>query len=676
MAPPQSLPDTRVIADDHTRTLELALDRHQAGEREEAERLYLEVLAADPREPTALYLYGLFSVEAGRMDAAERLLKDVVELRPDVADGHLALGDLHKRCGRQGEAIAAYRAVLAIQPGHPSALLNLMSLIIERGLVDADFDDAAEVCRAAIGLLPDPAPAHAVLGRILLSSGRGAEAVEAYRAAAALAPANPAAFAGLALALLLTGEGDAALEAADAALTLQPDQRDGWFARGNALLMLHRAEAAAGAFEQAVALAPGEARMHLGLGDAYAELDRNAEALAHLSRAVALDPDSKWAHANLGSMLYRCGQLDEAERRCRKALALDPRLPIAHRNLAGILGDRGAFEEAKRHRDTAYGLRNLEIELAARAAANVLVLTTADSGNIPHRHLLPKDRYTRIEWFIEYAHEGQAAELPPYDIVFNIIGDPDYADATEAPVAAFLRICDRPVLNDPAKVARTRRDRLPDLLGDIEGVVAPKVARLDPAACPLENLPAWVEASGLSAPVLVRPIGSHGGKGMQLARTPAELAAIEVAAGGAYATEFVDYRSPADGRYRKYRVIFVDRTPYPYHLAVKDDWLVHYYSSEMTGDAARQAEELRFLQDPLGALGATAMAAVAAIGARLDLDYAGVDFSVLPDGRVLVFEANATMLVHPERNGEFAYKNPYVARITAAFRELICRRSR
>ena len=64
--------------------------------------------------------------------------------------------------------------------------------------------------------------------------------------------------------------------------------------------------------------------------------------------------------------------------------------------------------------------------------------------------------------------------------------------------------------------------------------------------------------------------------------------------------------------------------------------------------------------------------AVSAIGQRLDLDYAGVDFSVLPDGDVLVFEANATMLAHPEEEGgEFAYKNPFVERIFSAFQDLI-----
>jgi hypothetical protein len=49
---------------------------------------------------------------------------------------------------------------------------------------------------------------------------------------------------------------------------------------------------------------------------------------------------------------------------------------------------------------------------------------------------------------------------------------------------------------------------------------------------------------------------------------------------------------------------------------------------------------------------------------------------VLPDGRLLVFEANATMLVHPEQEGCFAYRNPAVADIQAAFEDLLDGKSR
>jgi glutathione synthase/RimK-type ligase-like ATP-grasp enzyme len=66
------------------------------------------------------------------------------------------------------------------------------------------------------------------------------------------------------------------------------------------------------------------------------------------------------------------------------------------------------------------------------------------------------------------------------------------------------------------------------------------------------------------------------------------------------------------------------------------------------------------------------MEAICAIGQRLALDYAGIDFTVLADGRVLVFEANATMLAHPEADdGALAHKNPYVRRIVEAFERML-----
>ena len=62
------------------------------------------------------------------------------------------------------------------------------------------------------------------------------------------------------------------------------------------------------------------------------------------------------------------------------------------------------------------------------------------------------------------------------------------------------------------------------------------------------------------------------------------------------------------------------------------------------------------------ALGARAWRAIGEVGKRLDLDFAGVDFAVLSDGRALLFEANATMYVHPEPpDSALAHKNRFRA---------------
>jgi hypothetical protein len=71
------------------------------------------------------------------------------------------------------------------------------------------------------------------------------------------------------------------------------------------------------------------------------------------------------------------------------------------------------------------------------------------------------------------------------------------------------------------------------------------------------------------------------------------------------------------------------------------------------------------------------MAAIRAVGRRLDLDYAGCDFALLETGEVLLFEANAAMLAHPEDPaGPLAGKNPYVERIFTAFQAMLLAGSR
>src|ERR1700744_80618 len=122
-------------------------------------------------------------------------------------------------------------------------------------------------------------------------------------------------------------------------------------------------------------------------------------------------------------------------------------------------------------------------------------------------------------------------------------------------------------------------------------------------------------------------------------------------------------------------MIYVDREHFPYHLAISKHWLVHYFSADMLEAPWKRDEERRFLEDPQTALGTEAFEAIRAIGRRLDLDYGGIDFSLLPDGRVLVFEANATMLVHPEpEGGELAHKNVQVRAIVEAFERMLVAR--
>jgi hypothetical protein len=108
------------------------------------------------------------------------------------------------------------------------------------------------------------------------------------------------------------------------------------------------------------------------------------------------------------------------------------------------------------------------------------------------------------------------------------------------------------------------------------------------------------------------------------------------------------------------------------HLAVSPDGKVHYFTAAMAGQPAYRAEEERFLADMAGYVGPRACRALRWIGERLGLDYAGVDFAVGLDGRLLLFEANAAMALVPPPAGEmWDYRRPAFAAAANAAQRLV-----
>jgi hypothetical protein len=102
---------------------------------------------------------------------------------------------------------------------------------------------------------------------------------------------------------------------------------------------------------------------------------------------------------------------------------------------------------------------------------------------------------------------------------------------------------------------------------------------------------------------------------------------------------------------------------------------VHYFTAEMQRDAGYRREEKAFLDHMPEVIGARAMAALAGIGVRLGLDYGGVDFGLSPDGRVLLFEANATMvIIPPDPDPMWDYRRPAIAAARHAAQRMLLRR--
>jgi hypothetical protein len=61
---------------------------------------------------------------------------------------------------------------------------------------------------------------------------------------------------------------------------------------------------------------------------------------------------------------------------------------------------------------------------------------------------------------------------------------------------------------------------------------------------------------------------------------------------------------------------------------------------------------------------------------RSGLEYFGVDCGETPDGKLLVFEADTSLIVHNMDSLElFPYKGPHMRRLFAAFRAMLYRKA-
>ena len=114
------------------------------------------------------------------------------------------------------------------------------------------------------------------------------------------------------------------------------------------------------------------------------------------------------------------------------------------------------------------------------------------------------------------------------------------------------------------------------------------------------------------------------------------------------------------------------RREYPLHLAISKQWKVHYFSADMRDRPEHREEEAKFLADMPGVIGDKAMAALDRLLAAMRLDYGGIDFAVNQRGEILLFEANATMVVEqPDGDLRWDYRRAAVERIHAAVRHLL-----
>jgi len=249
--------------------------------------------AAHPAGPAALLAQGARHYAAGRLENAEILARQCLQLAPGgVAARHL-LAACRMARGALDEGVALLEEVLAAQPGNDEARLHLAAARARQGHHQAVVDLLDELVRRRPGMLQ----AYSPLATAQWELGDRAGAIATYRALVDEAPEDGPAHSALGDALRQHG-------ALDAAVTLLRRAR-GLLCRDVAARPLDQAA-------QAWLL-----RARIGLAEALVSLARalppggpeEAEAAAEARAALALAPTDPVSLTRIGVALHNAGDL-------------------------------------------------------------------------------------------------------------------------------------------------------------------------------------------------------------------------------------------------------------------------------------------------------------------------------------------------------------------------------
>ena len=316
-----------------------------------------------------------------------------------------------RHLNRLEESEAAFRAALAVDPGHADVLFNLGAVLARRGALD----EAVAYLRKAAGLDPSKADVRYQLSQALrrvgdtagaqkeldefqrlragqqqvaqvsnlmqsaqrsMSLGRPDEARELYQQVIRQDPDNIAAHLNLGLAYEQLGRGPLAEAMFRKVLELQPDHADAHLNLGLKLAAGGGFEAALASMTEALRLAPENLRARQGLAMVLTRLDRPLDAVPHFEALVRHDPDSSEARLNLGIALAEGGRQEDALGAFREAVRLAPEASRPHYNVGRVLHDMGRAVEAREALEQA-----LRVDRAFAPALHLLGQIERAAGN-------------------------------------------------------------------------------------------------------------------------------------------------------------------------------------------------------------------------------------------------------------------------------------------------------
>lgn len=145
----------------------VATEYVEAGRFDAAERMLGHILAVLPHQIDSLHLRGLIAFRRGQMEQAAGLMERAMASGPPKGAHLRNVSEVYRLLGRLDDAVLAARRGAAMDPGDPMGPFNLAMVQYDR----LELEDCVVSARHAVQLRPDLPQAHMKLAQTLLLKG-------------------------------------------------------------------------------------------------------------------------------------------------------------------------------------------------------------------------------------------------------------------------------------------------------------------------------------------------------------------------------------------------------------------------------------------------------------------------------------------------------------------------
>ena len=266
--------------------LNLSLQNIQSGRLDEAERLLKQVLKIQPKNADALCFFSV--VLAHKLDYQEALtlINKAIEASPKSALAYSNKGNILKELGRYDEAIISLDKAIQLDRNFVEAYNNKGNVLQAVG----EYKEAILIYNKAITLVPNFAQSYNNKGNALERTHQFSEALDCYSKALLINPNYAEVYSNRGLVFFKLKQYSEALNELDKAIAINPLLAEAWTHKGEILHELEYFSEAISHFERALEIKPSFAEAWADKGAAFSAIKSYANSLLSYERAYSLKP--------------------------------------------------------------------------------------------------------------------------------------------------------------------------------------------------------------------------------------------------------------------------------------------------------------------------------------------------------------------------------------------------